>query len=730
MLPRAARSPCWRVPGRFVYQRRFVTRPTSWTSALYGVQLRAISTSSESNRKQVSASTPPASENPTSPTAVQPGAANATRASTTAPENQNATTTPKKKDLLSEATLATKEQRKADWAIMREMAKYLWPKDDWGTKLRVGSALSLLIGAKILNVEVPFYFKSIVDSMNVDFATVGGTAYTVAGSMIIAYGVTRIGATVFQELRNAVFASVAQKAIRKVARNVFEHLLRLDLNFHLTRQTGGLTRAIDRGTKGISFLLTSMVFHVVPTALEISLVCGILTYQYGFKFAAITATTMLAYSAFTITTTAWRTKFRKQANAADNRGATVAVDSLINYEAVKYFNNERFEVARYDKALKNYEDASIKVTTSLAFLNSGQNMIFSSALAAMMYLAADGVATGTLTVGDLVMVNQLVFQLSVPLNFLGSVYRELRQSLLDMETLFNLQKVNVNIIERPNAKPLVLNQGGEIRFENVTFGYHPERPILKNASFTIPAGQKFAVVGPSGCGKSTILRLLFRFYDVQEGRILIDGQDIRDVTLESLRKAIGVVPQDTPLFNDTIEHNIRYGQIDATDEDVRKAARRAHIHELIEKLPDGYQTAVGERGMMISGGEKQRLAVSRLILKDPELLFFDEATSALDTYTEKALLQNINSILKEKRRTSVFVAHRLRTIYDCDQILVLKEGRVVEIGSHRELLEQNGIYSELWNTQEMSLTEEQGSESVEEEEVEQDAGPSSPQRQK
>lgn len=336
---------------------------------------------------------------------------------------------------------------------------------------------------------------------------------------------------------------------------------------------------------------------------------------------------MLAYSAFTILTTSWRTKFRKQANAADNKGATVAVDSLINYEAVKYFNNEKFEVARYDKALKTYEDASIKVTTSLAFLNSGQNMIFSSALAGMMYLAADGVAAGTLTVGDLVMVNQLVFQLSVPLNFLGSVYRELRQSLLDMETLFNLQKVNVNIKERSDAKALQLKRGGQIQFENVTFGYHPDRPILKNASFTIPAGQKFAIVGPSGCGKSTILRLLFRYYDVQTGRILVDGQDIRDVTVESLRKAIGVVPQDTPLFNDTIEHNIRYGRLAASDDEVRKVARRARIHEIVEKLPDGYSTAVGERGMMISGGEKQRLAISRLLLKDPQVLFFDEAVS-------------------------------------------------------------------------------------------------------
>ncbi|KAK1147644.1 Iron-sulfur clusters transporter atm1, mitochondrial [Aspergillus melleus] len=713
MLPRAARSPCVRIPARFIRRGPVAPRSSPWLPVAYSAQLRAFSTTHKGPLLKQAVDEPPIERKPPNPASTP-----STPPSTDAAVAQSPKDAPKasdsdkkkKKELLSESTVATKEQRKADWAIMKEIAKYLWPKDDWGTKLRVGSALSLLVGAKILNVEVPFYFKSIVDSMNVDFAALGGTAYTVAGSMIIAYGVTRIGATLFQELRNAVFASVAQKAIRRVARNVFEHLLRLDLNFHLTRQTGGLTRAIDRGTKGISFLLTSMVFHVVPTALEISLVCGILTYQYGVQFAAITTATMVAYSAFTITTTAWRTKFRKQANAADNRGATVAVDSLINYEAVKYFNNEKFEVARYDKALKAYEDASIKVTTSLAFLNSGQNMIFSSALAAMMYLACNGVASGSLTVGDLVMVNQLVFQLSVPLNFLGSVYRELRQSLLDMETLFNLQKVNVNIIEKSNAKALELRQGGQITFENVTFGYHPERPILKNASFTIPAGQKFAIVGPSGCGKSTILRLLFRYYDVQQGRILVDGQDIRDVTLDSLRKAIGVVPQDTPLFNDTIAHNIRYGRIDATDEEVHKAAQRARIHELIERLPDGYKTAVGERGMMISGGEKQRLAISRLILKDPKLLFFDEATSALDTYTEQALLQNINSILKEKGRTSVFVAHRLRTICDCDQILVLKEGSVAEMGSHRELLDQSGIYAELWNAQETSLAEDQESE--------------------
>ncbi|KAI0189123.1 iron-sulfur cluster transporter ATM1 [Xylaria flabelliformis] len=606
------------------------------------------------------------------------------------------------KDPLAVDDKSVQEQRKADWAIMKQMAHYLWPKGkgSMDTKLRVSIAVTLLVGAKILNVQVPFYFKNIVDAMNIDVGATGGNAAMIAGSMIFAYGLTRIGATVFQELRNAVFASVAQKAIRKVACDVFDHLLRLDLNFHLTKQTGGLTRAIDRGTKGISFLLTSMVFHIVPTALEIGMVCGILTWQYGASFAAITLATMSAYTAFTIWTTAWRTKFRRQANAADNKASTVAVDSLINFEAVKYFNNEKFEVARYDKALRDYEKSSIKVATSLALLNSGQNIIFSSALTGMMYLGANGVASGSLTVGDLVMINQLVFQLSVPLNFLGTVYRELRQSLLDMETLFNLQKVNVSIKEAPDAKSLLLSQGGQIKFENVTFGYIKERPILRDLSLTIPAGKKVAIVGPSGCGKSTILRLLFRYYDVESGRILIDDQDVRNVKLDSLRESIGVVPQDTPLFNDTVGHNIRYGNMSAPEEEVVAAARRARIHDIIAGWPQGYDTKVGERGMMISGGEKQRLAVSRLLLKDPPLLFFDEATSALDTHTEQTLMQNINSILREKARTSVFVAHRLRTIYDADLIIVLKEGKVAEQGTHKELIDRGGLYSELWSAQE------------------------------
>lgn len=593
--------------------------------------------------------------------------------------------------------------------MLKSLFKTIWPKNNLNFKIRVIIALSLLVGAKILNVQVPFYFKQIIDMMNIDWTNEVGVFLTVIGSLILAYGGARFGAVLFGELRNAIFASVAQLAIRRVAYNTFVKLLNMDLQFHLSRQTGGLTRAIDRGTKGISYVLSAMVFHIIPITLEISIVCGILTYNYGASFAAMTFVTMLAYSIFTIQTTAWRTKFRRQANNADNQAANVALDSLINYESVKIFNNELYQASKYDKALMKYQQSSVKIATSLAFLNSGQNFIFTLALTAMMYMGCQGVYTGELTVGDLVLINQLVFQLSVPLNFLGSVYRELKQSLLDMENLFQLQNQPIKIKEILNAPPLKLNNNnnnnslpGEIRFENVLFGYHPDRPILNNASFTIPAGQKVAIVGPSGSGKSTILRLIFRFYDINQGRILIDGQDISKVLLESLRKLIGIVPQETPLFNDTILENIRYGRLDASDEEIYRVINQVQLNKLIDDLPDGVQTIVGERGMMISGGEKQRLAMARLLLKRAPITFFDEATSALDTHTEQALLKTIRLVFKQQHQTNVSIAHRLRTIADADKIIVLNKGQVVEEGTHWQLLNEqpNSLYAQLWNIQE------------------------------
>ncbi|KAM0791593.1 Iron-sulfur clusters transporter atm1, mitochondrial [Microbotryomycetes sp. NB124-2] len=606
-----------------------------------------------------------------------------------------------KGDVSQVAQVSDKEQTRKDWEIIKTLLPNVWPKNDWGTKTRVLVALGLLVGGKLLNVQVPFYFKDIIDALNAEIdPTTAGGVFAIAGTVIVGYGLARIFSTVFSELRNAVFANVAQGAIRRVARGVFSHLLNLDIGFHLTRQTGGLTRAIDRGTKGISFLLSSMVFHVVPTALEISMVCGILSYKFGWDFAAVTLTTMGAYAWFTIKTTAWRTKFRRQANAADNRAATMSVDSLINYDAVKFFNNEKFEVAQYDKAMKDYTKASVKISTSLAALNIGQNVIFSSALTLMMYLAARGIYDGSMTVGDLVMINQLVFQLSLPLNFLGTVYRELRQSLIDMDTLFNLQSVNLAIKDKADSKALELSRGGEIRFQNVSFNYRPDRPIFKDVSFTVPAGKKVAIVGPSGSGKSTVFRLLFRFYEPSSGSITVDGQDLRDVQLESLRKAIGVVPQDTPLFHSDVLHNIRYGRLEATDAEVREAARLAEVANMIESLPDKWQTKVGERGAMISGGEKQRMAVARVLLKDPSILFFDEATSALDSSTEADLMRNINSTLLSKHRTAIFVAHRLKTIADADLIIVLKDGYVAEQGTHQELLKlENGVYRHMWDQQ-------------------------------
>ncbi|KAI9007450.1 P-loop containing nucleoside triphosphate hydrolase protein [Phycomyces nitens] len=604
--------------------------------------------------------------------------------------------TPKVADILAETP---KHRNATDWAIIRQLMKYIWPKDDFGVKARVVIALSLLLGGKLLNVQVPFYFKDVIDSLNIPLDA-DTSLWTVCGAAIIGYGLARLGASAFQELRNAVFAAVAQKAIRRVARNVFSHLLHLDLGFHLSRQTGGLNRAIDRGTKGISFMVSSMVFHVLPTALEIGMVSGILAYQFGTPYALVTLCTITAYTAFTVITTAWRTRFRKQANMADNEAASKAVDSLINFEAVKYFNNEKFEVDQYSVPLKKYEKASLKIASSLALLNAGQNAIFSTSLTVIMLLSAHSVMKGTMTVGDVVMVNQLVFQLSMPLNFLGSVYRELRQSLIDMDTMFSLENQKPLIQDAPNAKDYIF-KGGNIRFEDVVFGYHKERPILDDVSFTIPAGNKAAFVGPSGCGKSTILRLLFRFYQPQQGNIYIDDQNVKDLKIDSLRRAIGVVAQDTSLFNNSIYYNIHYGSIESSREDVYRAAKRAHIHDVIMSLPDKYETSVGERGLMLSGGEKQRISLARTILKNPRMLLLDEATSALDTHTEQSLLANFRSILRETGMTSVHIAHRLRTIADADQIFVLKQGKIVETGRHETLLRKEGsVYKEMWTKQE------------------------------
>lgn len=575
--------------------------------------------------------------------------------------------------------------------------EHVWPKGDWKTRGIVVLGFGFLIAGKVLNVQVPLIFKDIVDSLNVDLPA-EATVWVVVGTLVAGYGAARIGSTVFGELLNAVFAHIGQRAVRKLARDTFEHLLNMDMRFHLSRQTGGLTRAIDRGTKGITFLLQAILFRIAPTALEISMVCGILTYKFGWDFALITTAALGAYTWFTIKTTSWRTRFRREANKADNKAASVAVDSLINYEAVKNFNNEAHEVKMYDKHLKEYEDASIKITTSLAFLNSGQSIIFSGALTMAMWLAANGVLNHEMTVGDLVMVNQLIFQLSLPLNFLGTIYREMRQNLLDMEVLFKLREDHPPPRADPAARALHLTTG-EIRFDNVHFAYDPARPIFRGLSFTIPGGKKVAFVGPSGCGKSTVFRLLYRFYEPDSGRIFVDGQEVRSVKLDSLRNAIGAVPQDTPLFHADVMHNVRYGRLDATDEEVMEAARKANVHDRIMQLPHGYATKVGERGLMISGGEKQRLAVARVMLKDPPILFFDEATSALDAHTEAELMRNINNTLLDKTRTSVFIAHRLRTVVEADLIIVLRDGQVVEQGSHEELLRRGGLYASMWQQQ-------------------------------
>ncbi|MBV9824072.1 MAG: ABC transporter ATP-binding protein/permease [Alphaproteobacteria bacterium] len=585
---------------------------------------------------------------------------------------------------------------------LKGLGPYLWPRNSVELRVRVVAAVALLITGKIANITIPLLYKRAIDTLGGHSAAAPGII-AVPLAIILAYGAARILSQAFNEWRNAVFAKVSQRAVRQIGLRTFRHIHALSLRFHLERRTGGLARAVERGIAGIEFLLSFLLFNVIPTVFEIVVVCGLLWRLYNWSFAAITLATIIVYVSFTFLITDWRIRFRREMNTRNSEANTKAVDSLLNYETVKYFANEHHEAERYDMALRAYERAAVRSETTLALLNIGQGVIISGGLIGVMLLAADGVAAGNMTVGDFVLVNAYLLQLYTPLNFLGVVYRNIKQSLTDLEQMMSLLEVAPEIEDRNNAPALDVKHGA-VAFHHIDFRYDTRRPILRDVDFAIAPGETVAIVGASGAGKSTIARLMFRFYDVAAGAIEIDGQDLRDVTQDSLRRAIGVVPQDTVLFNDTIYYNIAYGRPGASRDEIEAAAHLARIHDFIAALPDGYDTVVGERGLKLSGGEKQRVAIARVILKAPKILIFDEATSALDTKTEREIQASLAEVAAH--RTTLVIAHRLSTVVDADQILVLDGGQIVERGHHRELLARGGAYATMWTRQQEAAARE------------------------